>query len=297
MSFDKTSTADEVIAGIDLTGKRAIVTGGASGIGIETARVLANAGAEVTIAARDVNAGQKVADEIKAHVAPLDLSSQASVKAFVDAWEGPLHILINNAGVMAPPLTRTAEGWELQFATNHLGHFALATGLYPALAAADGARIVSVASSGHLFSPIVFDDIHFQWREYTPWLGYGQSKTANILFAVEATRRWADAGIFANALHPGSIATNLQRHMPESELARLRSEVGGSMFRKTPAQGAATSIYVATSPELDGVGGKYFEDSNEAKTRQPGEFSGVAPYALNPETAERLWEVSLTTLG
>ncbi|SMC89195.1 SDR family NAD(P)-dependent oxidoreductase [Kibdelosporangium aridum] len=297
MSFDKTSTADEVIAGVDLTGKRAIVTGGASGIGTETARVLANAGAEVTIAARDVNAGQRVADEIKAHVAPLDLSSQASVKALVDAWEGPLHILINNAGVMAPPLTRTAEGWELQFATNHLGHFALATGLYPALAAADGARIVSVASSGHLFSPIVFDDIHFQWREYTPWLGYGQSKTANILFAVEATRRWADAGIFANALHPGSIATNLQRHMPESELERLRSEVGGSMFRKTPAQGAATSIYVATSPELDGVGGKYFEDSNEAKTRQPGEFSGVAPYALNPETAERLWEVSLTTLG
>ncbi|RSM64089.1 oxidoreductase [Kibdelosporangium aridum] len=297
MSFDKTSTADEVIAEIDLTGKRAIVTGGASGIGIETARVLANAGAEVTIAARDVNAGQKVADEIKAFVAPLDLSSQASVKAFVDAWEGPLHILINNAGVMAPPLTRTPEGWELQFATNHLGHFALATGLYPALAAADGARVVSVASSGHLFSPIVFDDIHFQWREYTPWLGYGQSKTANILFGVEATRRWADAGIFVNALHPGSIATNLQRHVPESELARLRSEVGGSMFRKTPAQGAATSIYVATSPELDGVGGKYFEDVNEAKPRQEGQFQGVAPYALNPETAERLWEVSLATLG
>jgi NAD(P)-dependent dehydrogenase (short-subunit alcohol dehydrogenase family) len=297
MSFDQISTADEVIAGIDLTGKRAVVTGGASGIGIETARTLVNAGADVTIAARDREAGQRVADEIKAHVAPLDLSSQASVKAFVDAWEGPLHILINNAGVMAPPLTRTAEGWELQFATNHLGHFALATGLYPALAAAEGARVVSVASSGHLFSPVVFDDIHFQWREYTPWLGYGQSKTANILFAVEATRRWAAAGIFANALHPGSIVTNLQRHMDEEQLARMRSEVGGSMFRKTPQQGAATSIYVATSPELDGVGGKYFEDSNEAKPRQAGEFRGIAPYALNPETAERLWEVSLTTLG
>ncbi|CAM3988608.1 SDR family NAD(P)-dependent oxidoreductase [Kibdelosporangium persicum] len=297
MTFGQASTADEVIAGIDLTGRRAVVTGGASGIGIETARALAKAGAEVIIAARDVKAAQQIADEIKAHVAPLDLTDQQSVKAFTRNWAGPLHLLINNAGVMAPPLTRTPEGWELQFATNHLGHFALATGLYPALAAADGARIVSVSSTGHLFSPIVFDDIHFEHRVYTPYLGYGQSKTANILFAVEATRRWADAGIFTNALHPGSIVTNLQRHMRQEDIDRIRTEVGASAFRKTPAQGAATSVYVATSPRLDGVGGKYFEDCAEAKPHQQGEFNGIAPYALNLETAERLWEVSLTTLG
>lgn len=300
MTYDQTTTADEVIAGVDLTGKRAIVTGGASGIGIETVRVLAGAGAEVTIAARDIAAGQAVADRMtggKVHAAPLDLSAQASVRAFVANWEGPLHILINNAGVMAPPLTRTPEGWELQFATNHLGHFALANGLYQALAAAGGARVVSVASSGHLFSPVVFEDIHFEKREYTPWLGYGQSKTANILFAVEATRRWADAGIFTNALHPGSIRTNLQRHLSQDDLDRIRTQVGGSMFLKTPAQGAATSIYAATSPQLDGVGGKYFEDSNEAKPHQEGQFWGVEPYALDPDAAERLWEVSLNTLG
>jgi NAD(P)-dependent dehydrogenase (short-subunit alcohol dehydrogenase family) len=156
---------------------------------------------------------------------------------------------------------------------------------------------VSVSSTGHLFSPIVFDDIHFEHRVYTPFLGYGQSKTANILFAVEATRRWADAGIFANALHPGSISTNLQRHMTQEEIDRVRAQVRGSNFRKTPAQGAATSVYVATSPQLDGVGGKYFEDCAESKPHQQGEFKGIAPYALNPETAERLWEVSLTTLG
>jgi NAD(P)-dependent dehydrogenase (short-subunit alcohol dehydrogenase family) len=303
MTFTASSTADEVIAGADLSGKRAVVTGGASGIGIETARVLAGAGADVTIAVRNVEAGRRTADDIheingaKIQVAALDLSSPASVRAFTSSWEGPLHILVNNAGVMAPPLTRTPEGWELQFATNHLGHFALATGLHSALAAADGARIASVASSGHLFSPVVFEDIHFNDREYQPWLGYGQSKTANILFAVEAHRRWAGEGITVNALHPGSIATNLQRHVPQEELDRMREQVRGSTFRKTPAQGAATSILVVTSPELEGVGGQYFEDCAVAAPNQPGEFRGVGAHALDPEAAERLWEVSLTTLG
>jgi NAD(P)-dependent dehydrogenase (short-subunit alcohol dehydrogenase family) len=301
--FTATSTADEVIAGVDLTGKRAVVTGGASGIGVETARVLAGAGADVTIAVRNIDAGQETAGKIhdvtgaKVQVAALDLASPASVQAFVANWDGPLHILINNAGVMAPPLTRTPEGWELQFATNHLGHFGLATGLYPALAAANGARVVSVASGGHLFSPVVFEDIHFDNREYQPWLGYGQSKTANILFAVEAHRRWAGAGITVNSLHPGSIKTNLQRHVPKEDLARIREEVGASMILKTPAQGAATSILLAASPWLDGIGGKYFEDCNEAAPNEPGAFTGIAPYALDPEAAERLWKVSLDTLG
>jgi NAD(P)-dependent dehydrogenase (short-subunit alcohol dehydrogenase family) len=301
--FSATSTADEVIAGVDLTGKRAVVTGGASGIGIETARVLAAAGAGVTIAVRNMDAGQETVEQIhaatgaKVRVAALDLASPASVRAFVANWDGPLHILINNAGVMAPPLTRTPEGWESQFATNHLGHFGLATGLYPALAAADGARVVSVASGGHLFSPVVFEDIHFDNREYQPWLGYGQSKTANILFAVEAHRRWADAGITVNSLHPGSIMTNLQRHVPQADLDRMRAEVRATSLIKTPAQGAATSILVATVPWLEGIGGKYFEDCTEAAPNEPGAFTGVAPYALDPEAAERLWKVSLDTLG
>src|SRR4051812_8930127 len=212
--FDAASTAADVLAGVDLSGRRVIVTGGASGIGIETARALAGAGAEVTLAVRDTAAGERTAEDITATtgnkqvlVAPLDLADQASVAAFVAAWEGPLHILVNNAGVMAPPLTRTPEGWELQFATNHLGHFALATGLHSALAAARGARVVSLSSSAHLDSPVVFEDIHFRERPYTPYAAYGQSKTANVLFAVEATKRWAVDGITVNAVMPGGIRT------------------------------------------------------------------------------------------
>src|SRR5579859_1310837 len=220
--FTAESTAAEVIAGIDLTGRRAIVTGGASGIGIETARALAGAGAEVTLAVRNTAAGERTAEDITAStgskqvlVAPLDLADQASVASFTGAWDGPLDILVNNAGVMASPLMRTPEGWEMQFATNHLGHFALATGLHRALAAAGGARIVSVSSTGHLNSPVVFDDIHYREREYDPWTAYGQSKTANVLFAVEATKRWAGDGIYVNALMPGGIRTNLQRYVSE----------------------------------------------------------------------------------
>ena len=189
--FGATSTAAEVLDGVDLTGRRAVVTGGASGIGVETARALAGRGAEVTIAVRDLAAGERTVAEIVATTgnkqvlaAPLDLLDRPSIAAFVAGWSGPLHILVNNAGMMASPLGRTAEGWEQQFATNHLGHFALATGLHPALAAAGGARVVSVSSAAHRRSPVVFDDIHFQHRAYDPWLAYGQSKTANVLFAV-----------------------------------------------------------------------------------------------------------------
>jgi NAD(P)-dependent dehydrogenase (short-subunit alcohol dehydrogenase family) len=292
--FGFESTAAEVVEGIDLTGKRAVVTGGASGIGIETARALAGAGAEVTLAVRDLEAGARVAAEIGAEVSPVELTDRASIAAFVAAWDGPLHLLINNAGVMAlPELELSPEGWEMQFATNHMGHFELALGLHDALAD-EGARIVSVSSSGHLRSPIVWDDVHFAFRAYDPWLAYGQSKTANVLFAVEATRRWAADGITANALMPGGIMTNLQRHVSEEAMRRLRS--GSSLRFKTPEQGAATSVLVATSPALEGVGGRYFEDCAEAPVvdrRPEGGSGGVARYALDPAGAERLWEESL----
>jgi NAD(P)-dependent dehydrogenase (short-subunit alcohol dehydrogenase family) len=302
--FSAESTAAEVLEGIDLAGRRVIVTGGASGIGVETARALAGAGAEVTLAVRDLEAGERTANDIIAttgnkqiFVAPLDLADQASVASFVTSWEGPLHILVNNAGVMASPETRTPEGWELQFATNHLGHFALTTGLHPALAAAGGARVVSVSSSAHLRSPVVFEDIHFQNRAYEPWAAYGQSKTANVLLAVEATKRWANDGVTVNALMPGGIRTNLQRYITEEDLDRMRAQSRSSAAWKTTEQGAATSVLVATSPLLEGVGGRYFEDCNEAEPNQPGAPRGVAAYALDPEAAARLWQVSVETLA
>ncbi|MEV5691326.1 SDR family NAD(P)-dependent oxidoreductase [Micromonospora globbae] len=300
--FTNETTALEVVRGVDLTGRRAVVTGGASGIGVETARALAQAGADVTLAVRNPSAGQEALADITATtgndrilVAPLDLADLGSVAAFVANWDGPLHILVDNAGIMAAPEMRTPQGWEMQFATNHLGHFALATGLHPALAAAGGARIVSVSSAAHLRSPVVFDDIHFARRAYDPWLAYGQSKTANVLFAVEATRRWAGDGILVNALHPGAIRTNLQRYVSDEELERMRAQTGGTAgagYWKTTEQGAATSVLLAASPLLDGVGGRYFEDCQEAGPNQPGTRTGYAPYAVDPEAAERLWQVS-----
>jgi NAD(P)-dependent dehydrogenase (short-subunit alcohol dehydrogenase family) len=306
--FHAGSTAAEVIAGADLTGRRAVVTGAASGIGVETARALAGAGAEVVLAVRNAAAGRRTAEDIKATtgsegvtVASLDLTDPASVEAFVTAWQGPLHILVNNAGVMATPETRTPRGWELQFATNHLGHFALATGLHGALAAAGGARVVSVSSSGHLFSPVAFDDLHFTERPYDPWLAYGQSKTANVLFAVEAGRRWSDDGIAVNALMPGGIRTNLMRHIGDAEMAQfgahLQALIGEGtqppeLSLKTVEQGAATSVLLAASPVVDGVTGRYFEDCDEAEPHRPGTNTGVAAHAVDPEAAARLWQVS-----
>jgi NAD(P)-dependent dehydrogenase (short-subunit alcohol dehydrogenase family) len=297
--FNATSTAADVIKGIELDGHRAIVTGGASGIGIETARALAGAGAEVTLAVRDLDAGARTARELtrdtgneRVLVAKLDLADQESVAAFVADWSGPLDLLINNAGVMASPLSRTSQGWESQFATNHFGHFALATGLHDALAAAEGSRVVSLSSVAHLNSGIDFDDIHFDRRDYDPALAYAQSKTANVLFAVEATKRWADEGITVNAVHPGAIlATSLTRHYDPQVLDDLVAS--GRYTFKTPEQGAATSILVATSPLLDGIGGRYFEDANEALPYDPNlEHRGVAAHALDPEAAARLWDVS-----
>ncbi|MDX8147932.1 SDR family NAD(P)-dependent oxidoreductase [Lentzea sp. BCCO 10_0061] len=303
--FGFDTTAQEVADVADLAGRRAIVTGGASGIGVETVRALATAGAEVTIAARDIDAGQRVATSLcrstgnkRISVARLDLSSQESVKAFARNWDGPLHLLINNAGVMATPFTRTPEGWELQFATNHFGHFALTLGLFNSLRA-EGARVVNVSSSAHLMSEVVFDDIHYAHREYERWQAYGQSKTANILFGVEAGARWASEGITMNALMPGSIATNLQRHLTPEELQERIRQSGAAATRrmKTPEQGAATTLVVATTPLLDGISGRYFEDCNESAPVAGGShMRGVAPYAQDPEAAAQLWKVSEETL-
>jgi NAD(P)-dependent dehydrogenase (short-subunit alcohol dehydrogenase family) len=286
------------VAGLDLSEKRAVVTGAASGIGVETARALALAGAEVTLAVRDVEVGQRVAEDITSStgnervlVGLLDLTDHDTIRSFAAEWSGPLHMLINNAGIMAvPELELSFEGHELQFATNHLGHFALATALHRSLAAASGARVVCVSSSAHHFSDVIFEDIDFERRPYDPWSAYGQSKTANILHAVEIARRWSTEGIFANALNPGAIPTNLQRHT-----GGLKTPVER---RKTPEQGAATSVLLATSPILEGIGGRYFEDCNEAPVVT--EFvqfgGGVAARALNPETAEHLWDRSLQLL-
>jgi NAD(P)-dependent dehydrogenase (short-subunit alcohol dehydrogenase family) len=301
--FTATSTADDVVEGLDLTGTRVVVTGGASGIGLETVRSLAKAGAEVTLAVRDTEAGGRAAQDVVGttgnttlRVARLDLVDLDSVAAFVADWDGPLDLLINNAGVMAlPQLTLTDRAWETQFATNHLGHFALTVGLHDALAAApDGARIVSVSSTGHLRSPVVFDDLHFAEREYDPWSAYGQSKTANVLLAVEATRRWADDGIVANALMPGGIMTNLQRHVSQDVLDGWeKAQREGTVTFKTPQQGASTTLVAALAPEF-ATGGHYLEDGNESPTvaDDAEARSGVREYALDPGNAERLWEVS-----
>lgn len=300
--FNASSTAEEVVAGIDLSGKQAIVTGAASGIGIETARALAKAGATVTLAVRDVDAGKQVAADIQAStgnskliVAKLDLTNRQSIAEFANSWQDQaLHILINNAGIMACPLTRTPEGWELQFATNHLGHFALTTALHRALAAAQGARIVSVSSGGHMASPVVFEDIQFEQREYNPWSAYGQSKTANVLLAVEATRRWQAEGIIANALMPGAIMTKLQQYVPQATLDRWEElEKSGKMFWKNTEQGAATSLVAAVAPEF-ATGGHYLEDCNEAETvaNDAKSLRGVREWALDPTAAQQLWEVS-----
>ena len=297
--FGAESTAADVIAGVDLTSKRSIVTGAASGIGLETARALASAGADVTLAVRDTDAGRRVAADIVAstgnqgvHVARLDLADLASVASFVAAWVGPLDILVDNAGIMATPELRTAEGWELQFATNHLGHFALTTGLHDALAAAQHARVVVVSSVGHVNGEVLFDDIDFTEHPYDAWAAYAQSKTANILFAVAAAKRWAGDGITVNALNPGRIVgTNLSRHMATPP-ATFDPKGTTGVSAKNIEQGAATSVLLAASPFVEGATGRYFEDCQEATPFVPGVRRGIADHALDPAKAERLWTIS-----
>ncbi|QLJ03082.1 SDR family NAD(P)-dependent oxidoreductase [Streptomyces sp. NEAU-sy36] len=311
--FTAASTADDVLRGLDLTGVRAVVTGGSSGIGAETARALTAAGAEVTLAVRNTIAGDTAAEAIarstgrpRPRVARLDLADRTSVARFAEAWRGPLHLLINNAGVVTGGLERTDEGWELQFATNHLGHFALATGLRHALARGardrDGARIVSVSSTAHMRAGIDFDDLHFERRGYDPQIAYARSKTANSLFAVEATRLWAADGIVANAVNPGGVATGLQRNFtPRQRRSLDAAEAAGVFTYKTVEQGAATSVVAAVFPAFARSGGHYLDDAREAYTvpndadlaRHP---HGVKEWALDPALAERLWVVSTDLL-
>lgn len=304
--FGARSTALEVIAGHDLRGQDAIVTGGASGIGVETVRALATAGARVVIAARDLARAEPVAETLRGETGEqaieawqLDLASLKSVRSFVErflAERQALQLLINNAGIMAPPMSYTEDGFESQFGTNHIGHFALAVGLLPALKAAGTARVVSLTSIGHRRADINFDDLNFRERPYEPFTGYGQSKTANALFAVGLTQRYATNGITSNAVMPGGIMTGLQKHMSREDQLALgwfdEAGVVNPRFKST-AQGAATSIWAAVTPELAGAGGHYLEDCAIAKpwtSERP--MSGYMPYALDPNHADRLWSVS-----
>jgi len=301
--FTATSTADDVIAGVDLTGRRAIVTGGAGGLGRETARALAFAGADVTIAARNLAATRQAAHELSAttgnyvSAAHLDLADADSIAQFATTWSGPLHVLINNAGIMATPERRTPAGRELQFATNHLGHFALSLALHGALADAEDARVVALSSVGHVNGPVRLDDLDFTHEAYDPWLAYAQSKTANVLFAVEAARRWAADGIAVNALNPGRIwGTDLGRHIDTPPTTFDPAGTSG-VSEKNIAQGAATSVLLAASPLVQGVTGRYFEDCQEAEAFTPGVRRGVASYAIDPDIAARLWDISLQLIG
>jgi NAD(P)-dependent dehydrogenase (short-subunit alcohol dehydrogenase family) len=314
-AFGAHSTALEVLDGISLQGRNAIVTGGAAGLGLETSRALASAGAAVTLAVRNLVQGEASATLLRQQyphseitVMQLDLANLASVHRLVAAWtqDGkPLHILINNAAIMACPLTRTAQGWELQFATNHIGHFALTTGLLPALrAAADGggdARVVCLSSSGHKLSTVVLDDIHYDNRPYDKWKAYGQAKSANALFAQALHQRHGAEGITANAVHPGGIMTGLQKFLPTEEMRALGwlKEDGTPLdLFKTPAQGASTSVWAATAPALAGHGGLYLEDCRQGVPAEPGNrVSGYAPHIMDTDLAERLWEVSQQMLA
>ncbi len=302
--FGFTSTAAEVVDGIDLTGKLAVVTGGYSGIGIETTKALANAGAFVVVPARRTDtAATALAGLSNVEVAELDLGDLASVRAFSEKFLASgrgIDILINNAGIMACPETRVGPGWEAQFATNHLGHFALVGRLWRALS--PGARVVAVSSAAHRHSAMRWDDVMFTGG-YDKWKAYGQSKTANALFAVHLDELGKDQGVRAFSLHPGGIHTPLQRHLTQEELIALGvldengNDIPGRF--KTPEQGAATQVWAATSPQLADLGGLFLEDCDVAGIRESDEMTakGVYPYAVDPDEAARLWAYSVELTG
>jgi NAD(P)-dependent dehydrogenase (short-subunit alcohol dehydrogenase family) len=304
--FGATSTAAEVLAGIDLTGKLALVTGGYSGIGIETTRALVDAGARVIVPARRrAAAEQALAGIDNVEIDELDLGDLDSVRAFAERFVAGgrrLDLVINNAGVMACPETRVGDGWEAQFATNHLGHFALVNRIWPAIA--EGARVVALSSRGHFFSPVRWDDLQFE-RGYDKWQAYGQAKTANVLFAVKLNELGAAKNVHTFAVHPGGIWTPLQRHLSKEEMVQRGwiDEAGNQLVRfKTPEQGAATSLFAATSPQLDGMGGVYLEDCDladavPADADPATTWAGVKAYALDPEQADRLWTLSADMTG
>ena len=307
--FTAASTATEVLAGIDLSGKTAIVTGGYSGLGIETVAALAAAGAQVIVPARRPEAAWAALDArglSAVEVEALDLADLVSVRAFAERFVATgrsVDILINNAAIMASAEARVGDDWESQFATNHLGHYVLTNLLWPALTAAGGARVIALSSTGHKLSGIRFDDPNFS-TGYDKWQAYGQAKTANSLFAVHLDALGADSGVRAFAVHPGGIMTELQRHLPREEMiaAGWMTEDGtvNSLF-KSPEQGAATSTWAATSPMLDGVGGVYCEDCDIAEPTVAGSatarISGVNAHAVDPDAAARLWAFSAELTG
>jgi NAD(P)-dependent dehydrogenase (short-subunit alcohol dehydrogenase family) len=303
--FDRSSTALEVVAGHDLTGREAIVTGGTSGLGYETARALAAAGARVVITGRDAARGEQAVGELrqttdndKVVFRPLDLASLGSVITWARRHSDtgkPLHILVLNAGIMAPPLTRTTNGFESQFGVNYLAHFAFTVGLLPSLREARTARVVSLSSSAHRRGDIDFDDPNYLRRPYDPWQAYGQSKTACALLSVGLTTRYRDEGITSNAVMPGGIKTGLQRNMAAEELAARGWNTALPPGWKTPEQGAATTVWAAVDPALEGVGGVYLEDCAQARawTREgPPPAGHYLPYAMDAEHADRLWSMA-----
>ncbi|MDI2129778.1 SDR family NAD(P)-dependent oxidoreductase [Yinghuangia seranimata] len=301
-TYGPDTTTDEVAAGVDLAGRTAVVTGATSGLGLETARVLALAGAHVVLTARDAAKGEAALDAVReAAGAPvsveagvLDLTSLASVREFAVRLldrRPCVDLLVNNAGVMATPFERTADGFELQFGTNHLGHFLLTNLLAPALLRGAPARVVNLSSAGHTASDIRWDDPNFEHTDYHPWLAYGQSKTANVLFTVELDRRLAGRGVRAYAVHPGMIRTNLGRHMNREAGAELQSKISRAnmpAMKSVPA-GAATQVWAATAPELAEQGGLYLEDC--------GISDKHAPWARDAESAARLWTLSEELVG
>lgn len=307
--FDAQSTASEVLEGIDLTGKVAVVTGASGGLGEETARALAAHGARVVFTARDPKKGEASLRRIRESTSSdrleleaLELASLESVRACAGrllARHAAIHLLINNAGVMARPLARTAEGYEMQLASNHIGHFLLAGLLLPALRRGAPSRVVALSSVGHRVSPLNFEDPNFERRPYNPWIAYGQSKTANILFAVEFERRFGREGMHAYALHPGAINTDLNRHLSAEEVAAVAARLPPEKRRlKTVASGAATTVYAATTPDLEGRGGVYLEDCHIADIDDSkGANEGVKSYALDPAAALQLWKVSEKMVG
>jgi NAD(P)-dependent dehydrogenase (short-subunit alcohol dehydrogenase family) len=301
--FGARTTAAEVLQGLDLTGKLAILTGGYSGIGLEATRALAAAGAHVVVPARRPEHARAAVEGLpNVEVDELDLGDLDSVSAFAERFLASgraIDMIIGNAGVMACPETRVGPGWEAQFATNHLGHFALVNRLWTAVAS--GARVVSVSSGGHRRSPVRWDDIHFE-HGYDKWEAYGQAKTANVLFAVELDRLARASQVRAFALHPGGILTPLQRHLPKEEMVAFGwiDEEGNPVNDsfKTPEQGAATEVWAATSPKLDGAGGVYCEDCDIAELADdPDARGGVRSYAVDPEQASRLWKLSAELTG
>ena len=309
--FGGKTTASEIVGDQDLTGRHYIVTGGYSGIGLETVRALAGAGGHVTVPARSRGKAEEALADVAGSVviADMDLADIASVRRFAADYAAsgtPLHGLINNAGVMACPLQRIGKGWEYQFAVCHLGHFALTIGLERSLKAAGGARVIALSSIAHARSDIVWDDPHFARHDYEKWTAYGQAKTANALFALGVDARWQGDGVRAFAVHPGGIFTPLQRHLADEEMVALGWKLPdgsippavAAMF-KSPEAGAATSLWCALSPQLDGRGGLYCEDCDVARlaTADSPRFAHVRPWACSDEGAARLWEMSEAMLG